>query len=261
MSATLIENDLLHYEVLGRGRPIIFLHSWVGSWRYWVPTMQTISMNFRTYAIDLWGFGDSAKNQKYSLDEQVTLVNQFIEQLGIIKVAFVCHGLGALVALKFAQLNPESVDRLMAVSFPFSEKIIDNKLIHNQPASLVDWLFNRNPDFDAIRADASKNDPNVIESSIKSLDIVNYSNLWQNQTVNCLFVNSTIDPIISPPSNEIISSLNINSQLITFTQSGHFPMVDESSKFNRLLVDFLELEQGASPRQLQLKEEWKRRVR
>jgi hypothetical protein len=37
--------------------------------------------------------------------------------------------------------------------------------------------------------------------------------------------------------------------------------LDESSKFNRLLADFLALPSGESPRQLQLKEEWKRRVR
>jgi len=46
-----------------------------------------------------------------------------------------------------------------------------------------------------------------------------------------------------------------------FEQSGHFPMLDESAKFNRLLIDFLSLASGESPRQLQMKEEWKRRVR
>jgi pimeloyl-ACP methyl ester carboxylesterase len=48
---------------------------------------------------------------------------------------------------------------------------------------------------------------------------------------------------------------------IIFEQSGHFPMLDEMSKFNRLMADFLALSSGSSPRQLQLKEEWKRRVR
>jgi hypothetical protein len=43
--------------------------------------------------------------------------------------------------------------------------------------------------------------------------------------------------------------------------AGHFPMLDDSLKFNRLLTDFLALESGLSPRELQLKEEWKRRVR
>jgi hypothetical protein len=48
---------------------------------------------------------------------------------------------------------------------------------------------------------------------------------------------------------------------VVFEQSGHFPMLDEANKYNRLLNDFLALTSGVSPRQLQLKEEWKRRVR
>ena len=61
MSAILLEQDIVHYEVLGRGRPLVFLHGWVGSWRYWIPVMQAASISFRAYALDLWGFGDSAK--------------------------------------------------------------------------------------------------------------------------------------------------------------------------------------------------------
>ncbi len=57
MSAITIENDLVHYEVLGRGRPVILVHGWLGSWRYWVPAMQQLSSKYRTYALDLWGFG------------------------------------------------------------------------------------------------------------------------------------------------------------------------------------------------------------
>jgi hypothetical protein len=38
-------------------------------------------------------------------------------------------------------------------------------------------------------------------------------------------------------------------------------MLDQPNKFHRLMNDFLDLAAGASPQQLQLKEEWKRRVR
>lgn len=61
MSALIVEDEVVHYEVLGRGRPVIFIHSWLGSWRYWNPTMQAINSGYRTYALGLWGFGDSAK--------------------------------------------------------------------------------------------------------------------------------------------------------------------------------------------------------
>jgi len=29
MSAVLLDDRIVHYEVLGRGRPVIFLHGWV----------------------------------------------------------------------------------------------------------------------------------------------------------------------------------------------------------------------------------------
>jgi len=38
-------------------------------------------------------------------------------------------------------------------------------------------------------------------------------------------------------------------------------MLDQANKFNRLMNDFLSLASGESPQQLQLKEEWKRRIR
>jgi len=52
MSVLYFQNEIVHYEALGRGRPLLFLHGWVGSWRYWMPTMQSASISFRTYALD-----------------------------------------------------------------------------------------------------------------------------------------------------------------------------------------------------------------
>jgi pimeloyl-ACP methyl ester carboxylesterase len=78
----------------------------------------------------------------------------------------------------------------------------------------------------------------------------------------CLMVYGQNDPAVEgSPGAEPYSALPESSHQIVFEQSGHFPMLDEVSKFNRLVADFLALGSGLSPRQLQLKEEWKRRVR
>lgn len=119
MSAITIESDLVHYEVLGRGRPVIFVHGWLGSWRYWVPTMQQLSMKYRTYALDLWGFGDSGKDpNKYGIKDQVLLLYNFFERLGIPKAALIGHSLGAAVCLSFARQYPERAHRMMLISTP-----------------------------------------------------------------------------------------------------------------------------------------------
>lgn len=119
MSAIKIGEDLIHYEVLGRGRPIILVHGWLGCWRYWIPTMQTLHLKYRVYALDLYGFGDSVKNaQKYSLDEQVNLMDAFMNEMAIAKTALVGHGLGALVVAEYARRHSDKVARLLTVSTP-----------------------------------------------------------------------------------------------------------------------------------------------
>jgi pimeloyl-ACP methyl ester carboxylesterase len=119
MSAITIENDLIHYEVLGRGRPVILVHGWLGSWRYWVRAMEHLSMKYRVYAIDLWGFGDSGHNPaRYSFAMQVQLLEEFMARLGIARAALVGHDLGAAVIARFAATHPDRVPRLLVVSPP-----------------------------------------------------------------------------------------------------------------------------------------------
>lgn len=119
MSAITNDGNIIHYEVLGRGRPVILLHGWVGSWRYWIPTMQLLQTKYRVYAIDLYGFGDSAKDPAhYGVEKQVALLDDFMRQLGIPKAAVIGHGLGALVATEFAKRNVDRVPRLMIADAP-----------------------------------------------------------------------------------------------------------------------------------------------
>jgi pimeloyl-ACP methyl ester carboxylesterase len=119
MSAINIGGELIHYEVLGRGRPVVLIHSWLGSWRYWVPTMQNLQVKYRVYALDLHGFGDTSKNPgKYSLDSQVKLLADFLGAMAIPKAAIIGHGFGAWVAAEFARLYPDNAPRIMLISAP-----------------------------------------------------------------------------------------------------------------------------------------------
>ncbi len=119
MSAITLGGDLVHYEVLGRGRTVLLLHGWVGSWRYWVPVMQQLHLKYRVFAVDLFGFGDSAKNpRRYTLDEQVRMLIQFLQSIQQKKVAVVAHGLGAWVAAEMARRAPDTVAKMMLISPP-----------------------------------------------------------------------------------------------------------------------------------------------
>jgi pimeloyl-ACP methyl ester carboxylesterase len=262
MSVLMIEQQVVHYEVLGRGRPILFLHGWVGSWRYWISVMQAASVSYRAYAIDFWGFGDSAKYQpNYSIESQVKLIDSFLYQMGIGKIALVGHGLGAVVATQYALRHPEVVDRVMAVGCPVNETSVHPRMRMAPSLELADWLLDKSPAGEPVRVEAPKTDTQAIITSISDISRSEIRDGLTRLTTSCLLVSGQNDQAVSPPDQGQIISMPYQTHAMLFEQSGHFPMLDEGSKFNRLMVDFFSLPSGESPRQLQMKEEWKRRVR
>lgn len=261
MSAIILDGSMVHYEALGRGRPIIFLHGWVGSWRYWINAMQASSTSFRAYALDLFGFGDTVREPaQYALDKQADLLERFLSEMGIGKVALIGHDLGALVAFHFVKRHYENVDRMLAVNCPMDFDALNARMKTSPVTDLAEWLTGRDPNVMASLSDASKTDPAAVSASIESFQVENVFPHIRNFGVPCLFVYGANDQAVTPPTPEN-NHLPLHMHQITLENSGHFPMLDNVSQFNRLLVDFLALESGASPTELQMKEEWKRRVR
>ena len=262
MSAILLEGQIVHYEVLGRGRPIIFIHGWVGSWKYWISSMQVASTSFRAYGLDLWGFGESAHDPlRYTIDQQTDLLSRFLDEMGIGKVALVGHGLGALVGYNFCSRWPQSVDRMMAISAPMQYDAIDSRLRTSTIPDLISWIGSKSPEADSALSDAPKADLQAITASINSFQSNDFFNLMRQTQIPCLLVYGQNDPAIPAPPPGSSTSLPHMMHHVVLDGSAHFPMLDESARFNRLLTDFLAFDSGVSPRELQMKDEWKRRVR
>ncbi|MBI5964339.1 MAG: alpha/beta hydrolase [Chloroflexi bacterium] len=262
MSAIILDGSIVHYEALGRGRPIVFLHGWVGSWRYWINAMQIASTSFRAYAIDLFGFGDTTRDpMRYPIDRQADLINRFLEEMGIGKVALVGHDLGALVGFSFIKQWPKSVDRIMAINCPLDYDSVNSRLRTATMTELVEWLATRTPEATSALSDASKTDLQAVSASLAGHQANTYFADIRNLGVPGLLVYGTNDPSITMPTQEKTDGLPNHMHQINLENSGHFPMIDNPNQFNRLMTDFLALDSGASPRELQMKEEWKRRVR
>ena len=202
MSAILLEGQIVHYEVLGRGRPIIFLHGWVGSWRYWITSMQVASTSFRAYGLDMWGFGESARDPlRYSIDHQTDLLSRFLDELGIGKVALVGHGLGALVSFNFCARWPKSVDRIMVINCPMFYDSINTRMRTSPLPDLINWLGSKTPEAATALSDASKADPQAITASINSFQSNGLFGQMRQTDIPCLMVYGQNDPAIpAPPS-------------------------------------------------------------
>ncbi len=262
MSALVLENGVVHYEYFGRGRPLIFIHGWLGSWRYWVPAMDELSENKRVYAFDLWGFGDSDKSRpRYRVDNYVELLRTFIDELGVFgTIPLVGHALGATVAVSFAHQYPEYVDRVMAVSLPLVGAAINRRFLAGG-GGFFDKMFGRSPlaGYEDVEKEANRAAPDAISQSVQSVMDIDLGPVLAALNVPLLALYGENDNVVTPAKEEDFESLGNSIRMLTMPQARHFPMLDRSSQFNRLLMDFLELEGDLSA--LELKEEWQRRIR
>jgi pimeloyl-ACP methyl ester carboxylesterase len=81
--------------------------------------MAYLGQYYRTYALDFWGFGESGKQQPtFAVDDFVSMVDQFMERLGIINAPLVGHSMGGTVSLSVAINYPDRVSKVVVVGSP-----------------------------------------------------------------------------------------------------------------------------------------------
>jgi pimeloyl-ACP methyl ester carboxylesterase len=273
MSAIHIDNRLVHYEVVGRrGAPVIFLHSWLGSWRYWLPTMEHAAERYRTFAIDFWGFGESDRRDgAFSITEYVDLVVRFMDHLGIAKASIVGHGLGGMVALRAASEHSDRFSRLMIVSTPIQGSQIQNHVrpgalsrLFGRPAPSNVWtrlMRQLNVDYPQILSEIIEDTDSlsemVVQRVITSVAETDLRADLERLETPLLAVFGEKDAIVLPDQARFLHDDHDSmQQVIKLPRSSHFPFLDQPNVFNRLLMDF----QESKGTQVEIKTEWRRRV-
>jgi pimeloyl-ACP methyl ester carboxylesterase len=111
-----VDGLALHYVGEGRGPAVVLVHGLGGfaeSWRY---TMAALAPRASVYALDLPGFGRSAKpHGPFRLAYFAEAVHGFLDAMGLGQVSLVGHSLGSAVAVTYALTHPVRVERLALV--------------------------------------------------------------------------------------------------------------------------------------------------
>jgi pimeloyl-ACP methyl ester carboxylesterase len=253
------DQGIVHYEVLGRGRPVILLHGWLGSWALWRDTMETLSKEFRTYSLDFFGFGESLdRTSDFSISNFVQLVNQFMDRLGIPKAPIVGHSMGGTVALGVALKYPQKAVKAIVIGAPidgeslnFFLKLSGYKGIAHLAYSVpyvLDFLIMAltrygSPQGKAIhrmvKEDASKVSADSFFGSIGTLRKTDLRQELQEISVPILGIYGKRDIIVNPGQSKVLLQSAPTSKEAWFDKSGHFPMMDEPQRFHETLRNFL----------------------
>lgn len=255
MSAIVIDGGLIHYESIGKGKPLIFLHGWLGSWRYWMRSMEELSPYFRTYALDLWGFGDSDKSyERFSLLDYINLVEAFMDEMGIKQVSLVGHSLGAVIAVRFAARYPDKVDKLVAVSLPLvGSALSDHFFKRNNVWSLIPLNYQE------VIKEAKKASAKALEMSARAVRSLDLRLDLLRLKAPTVIIYGDKDMVVDSRYLHALKDFKASIKALCLRGAQHFPMLEEAGKFNRLLKEFLAL--GVELDKLEFKEEWRRRIR
>jgi len=266
VSSITTDQGIVHYEVFGRGRPVILLHGYQGSWGLWQQTMATLGQHYRTYALDFWGFGESGnKNQTFAVQDFVSLVNQFMEQLGIVSAPLVGHSMGGTVSLMVAMRYPERVQKVVVVGSPIAGSSLyffprvfgyrpmgwltyHNIWIYKGFYRLLAPYYSKDPKWaDMMDRDISRTTLESFFASIGSLRRTDLRPSLYQINAPVLGMYGDKDIVVDPRQWKPLQEGAPNARIERFPQAGHFIMLDEPEPFVEKLKSFLDEEEAPAP--------------
>lgn len=259
MSSITTDQGIVHYEVYGRGRPVILLHGWLGSWGLWQETMAYLGQYYRTYALDFWGFGESGKKREtYDVQDFVALVDQFMDRLGIAQAPLVGHSMGGTVSLAVASRYPQRVSKVVIIGSPivgsslaFPLKLSGYRFIASLLFNMM-WAFRAamriaspficaDPRFpDMMDKDLTKLTVESFLLSIASLRRTDLRPMLPQLQIPVMGMFGNRDNIVDPGQWEPLLAGVPHAQIVRWKQAQHFIMLDTPEEFRENLKSFLD---------------------
>jgi pimeloyl-ACP methyl ester carboxylesterase len=106
----------VHYQEKGSGSPLILIHGYTSLTYTWKDIFEPLSKEYRVIAIDLKGFGFTAKpDGDYTRRAQGDLVIKLLEYLKIDRAVLCGNSMGGEVALNAAVRHPQRVSALVLI--------------------------------------------------------------------------------------------------------------------------------------------------
>ena len=105
----------LHYKKTGNGNPVIILHGLFGMLDNWTMIAKELAENFTVYLVDQRNHGRSPHDEQFNYEVMAEDLMEFMENENLDSAHIIGHSLGGKTAMKFAQNNPNYIEKLIVV--------------------------------------------------------------------------------------------------------------------------------------------------
>lgn len=103
----------LSYKDIGKGKPIVFVHSYLWDKDMWLPQLNLFKQQFRCISIDLPGHGDSKEGEIKDLRHLAELVKLTLDELKVDNYIYVGLSVGGMLAPYIYELDREKIDKII----------------------------------------------------------------------------------------------------------------------------------------------------
>jgi pimeloyl-ACP methyl ester carboxylesterase len=113
LKTTKYKNEKVAFFDKGKGKVVVLLHGFLGSYKIWEQTINELSKSYRVIAIDLPGHGATeCVGYAHSMDLMAKCVKSVLDSLRLKKYVIIGHSMGGYVGLAFADLYPDHLNGL-----------------------------------------------------------------------------------------------------------------------------------------------------
>jgi pimeloyl-ACP methyl ester carboxylesterase len=262
------DGALIYYEAKGDGDPLLFVHGWTMTSKFWSKQVEALSKSFKVILVDLRGHGNSNKIlHGHIVPQYAKDVRTVIDTLKLSKVTLLGWSLAGPVVLDYwKQFGSDRMRALGLVDmtpFPFSPADWNSHGLKNHNydgmnAVLLSFQENRRPFAERFinnmfkTATASKEDMEwMMKEHLKTptpVAVAIYSDYLMRDYSGVLKTIKVPAIVFAGDSNifkkgiemgRYVSSQILKSKFVPFENSGHLPFYEEPEKFNSSLVEFL----------------------
>lgn len=256
MKNILYKNTKVSYTDSGGGAAIVLLHGFLENKKMWQDYIALFSKSYRVVAIDLLGHGESnCLGYVHSMEDNAGAVHEVLENLNIGKAIIVGHSMGGYVALAFAELYPENIQKLVLLNSTSKEDSAEKKLNRTRAIKAVKQnyvnfvslaianLFSENNrtrlagEIEKVKTEALKTPLQGIVASLEGMKIrKDREILLRKNLFPVLLILGKKDPVLN--YEESITQIeNTSAELIPF-DDGHMSHIENKEELKKVLLEF-----------------------
>ena len=246
----------MHYASQGTNQKgvLLLLHGLVDSWFSFSGVLPSIPLEYKVYAVDQRGHGNTSKPETdYRLENYVSDALAFMDRMEISEVILVGHSMGSFISQRIAIDHPERVKGLVLIgSAPRTENnplVAQLKLTFEELEDPIDLEFIREvqapyrplPEafFDRVVEESAKAPVRVWRQALDGLEVDHRAEL-PSITAPTLILAGDKDVFFTPEEQHELAKLIPNSSLEIYEETGHGVQWERPDKASEHLLAFLE---------------------